>query len=317
MFDNFPKIVAIVLTWNSKRDIVECLRSLKHLAYPNYEVIIVDNASTDGTPEILKNHFSDLTLIRNKINLGFGGGFNVGIKEAIKRKADYVVCLNSDIILGEHCFSELVKVGEMGRKVGGLCPIAYYYDRPKRVNGAGGKIGIIHSKVFDSGKLDKGQYSKPKETGMLCGPALVLKVEALLDIGFLDTDYFYGPEDMDIALRLIKHGYKIIFVPLAKLWHKGRGATGGAITPLTIYFSVRNYLLFAKKHASHLERKVFLIYFWLFFLPFTLLRFFILGKEKHIDATLKGVVSYYQFTTDAKGYLHDYYPFNIGQQTAQ
>jgi hypothetical protein len=290
MFDEYPKVVAIVLTWNSKKDIIECLRSLKRLKYPNYEIIVVDNASTDGTPKALKSNFSDITLIRNKQNLGFGGGFNVGINEAIRRKADYVACLNSDIILDEHFLMELVKAGELNEKIGGLCPIAYYYDQPNRINGAGGTVRIIHSKVFGCGKLDKGQYSKVEETGMLCGPALVLKMKALLNVGFLDTDYFYGPEDMDIALRLMRCGYKIIFVPGAKLWHKGRGATGGKITPLTVYFSIRNHLLFAKKHAGKLELVIFRMYFWLFFLPFTLLRFLIFGKKNHIDAAIKGVL---------------------------
>jgi len=291
MLTTYPKVVVIVLTWNSENDIIECLVSLRLLKYPNYEIIVVDNASTDRTPNIVKDNFPDVTLIINKKNLGFGGGFNVGIKEAIRRKADYIVCLNSDIVVDEHFLLELVKVGELSENVGGLCPIAYYYDQPNRINGAGGIVRIIHSKVFGCGEIDRGQYNKTKETRMLCGPALVLKRKALLDIGFFDTEYFYGPEDMDMALRLIKKGYKIMFVPHAKLWHKRRGATGGRITPLNMYFHVRNFLLFANKHASNkLELFISVLYFWLFDFPLTLLRALIFGGKHYVDAVIKGII---------------------------
>ena len=280
----------IVLTWNSENDITECLASLRLLEYPNYEIIVVDNVSADRTPNIVKNSFPDVTLIINKKNLGFGGGFNVGIKEAIKKKADYIVCLNSDVVVDKHFLLELIKVGELSEKVGGLCPIAYYYDQPNRINGAGGIVRIIRPKVFGCGEIDKGQYGEIKETRMLCGPALVLKREVFLDIGFFDTEYFYGPEDMDIALRLLKNGYKILFVPRAKLWHKRRGATGGKITPLNIYFHVRNFLLFVKKHAGKLELFFSILYFLFFDFPITLLRAPILGNKDYMDAAIKGII---------------------------
>jgi GT2 family glycosyltransferase len=291
MLVTYPKVVVIVLTWNSENDITECLVSLRLLRYPNYEIIVVDNASTDRTPNIVKHSFPDVTLIINKKNLGFGGGFNVGIKEAIKKKADYIVCLNSDVVVDEHFLLELVKVGELSEKVGGLCPIAYYYDQPNRINGAGGIVRIIHPKVFGCGEIDKGQYSKTKETRMLCGPALVLKRKAFLGIGFFNTEYFYGPEDMDIALRLLKNGYKILFAPRAKLWHKGRGAVGGKITPLIIYFHVRNFLLFVKKHANNkLELFFSILYFWFFDFPTILLKALIFGNKDYVDAAVKGII---------------------------
>jgi len=282
----------IVLTWNSENHITECLASLRLLRYPNYEIIVVDNASKDRTPNIVKDSFPDVTLIINKKNLGFGGGFNVGIKEAINKKADYIVCLNSDVVVDEHFLLELVKVGELSEKVGGLCPIAYYYNQPNRINGAGGTVRIIHPKVFGCGEIDKGQYGKTKETRMLCGPALVLKRKALLDIGFFDTEYFYGPEDMDIALRLLKNGYRILFVSRAKLWHKGYGATGGKITSVNVYFSVRNMLLFAKKHANKIEWILFLTYFSLFYFPFLLFRFLIFRQKEKIKFSIKGIIKY-------------------------
>jgi hypothetical protein len=290
MSDETPKVSLIVLTWNSRVHILECLQSLQKVDYPNYEVVVVDNNSIDGTPNLVEQYFPNVILIKNKKNLGFGGGFNVGIKEAIKRGAVYVICFNADIIVNENFVKELVRIGETSPTIGGLCPIAYYYHDPNRINGAGGIVSVIRSKVFGQGKLDKGQYSKVKETRMLCGPAIALKTKVLMEVGFFDTDYFFGPEDMDIALRLIKKGYKLMFVPGAKLWHKRRGATGGKVTPLNVYFHVRNYLLFVKKHASGLDCLFPILYFGLFDFSFALLRGLIFGKRGYINAALKGVL---------------------------
>lgn len=289
-FNLWPKVIVIVLNWNGKKNTFECLESLRHIDYKNYNVIVVDNASTDGSQKFLRENFSEITLIENERNLGFGGGLNVGIKEAIRRSADYVLCLNNDVVVDRNFLKEMVKVGELSTKIGGLCPIEYYYDQPKRINCAGGIIRFPMDKVFEHGELDRGQFNKVRETGLLSGPAMMLKLNALLDVGFFDISYFYGPEDKDIALRLIKNGYKLVFVPGAKVWHKRRGATGGKIAPLDLYFHVRNYLLLVKKHGNRIGLLFCTLYFLLFNFPFTLLRGYILGGKQHIDAAIKGVI---------------------------
>jgi hypothetical protein len=280
----------IVLNWNGKRDTFKCLQSIKTIDYPNYEIIVVDNASTDGSQQFLRENFPEIILIENKRNLGFGDGFNAGIREAIRRGGDYVLCLNNDVVVDRNILKELVQVGELSSKIGGLCPMEYYYNRPNRINYAGGIVRFPISKVFGHGEMDRGQYKKVMETWMLCGPAIMLKSEALFSIGLFDESYFYGPEDQDIALRLLRKGYTMVFVPKAKVWHKRRGATSGKITPLNVFFSIRNCLLFAKKNAGGLELTLFMAYFWVFYLPFTLLKYFILGGRRHIDAAIKGVI---------------------------
>jgi len=287
----WPKVVVIVLNWNGKKDTFECLQSLKHLDYPNYEIIVVDNASTDGSQKFIRKNFPEITLIENERNLGFGGGLNVGIEEARNRGANYVLCLNNDVVVDRNFLKELVKVGELSDKIGGLCPMEYYYIEPDRINCAGGMVGLVRDKVFGHGELDRGQFDKVRETWLLCGPAMMLKLKALSDVGLFDTSYFYGPEDKDMALRLIKKGYKIVFVPHAKLWHKRRGATSGKITPLNVYFHARNFLLFAKKHASNkLELFFSILYFWLLDFPLILLRALIFGDKGYIDVAIKGII---------------------------
>jgi GT2 family glycosyltransferase len=286
----WPKVVVIILNWNGKRNTFECLESLEHLEYPNCEIIVIDNASTDGSQEFLKKSFPEIALIENERNMGFGGGLNVGIAEAVRCSADYVLCLNNDVVVDKNLLSELVKVGELSTKIGGLCPIEYYYGEPNKINCAGGEIRFVRDKVFGHGELDKGQFDKVRETRLLSGPAMMLKLRALLDVGLFETSYFYGPEDKDIALRLIKRGWKLMFVPNAKLWHKRRGATGGKLTRLNVYFHVRNNLLFAIKRADGLELFFSFLYFLLLDFPLTLLKCFIHGKRGDISAAMNGVL---------------------------
>lgn len=267
-----PKVIIIVLNWNGRQDTAECLESLKGLNYPNFEVIIVDNASKDGSQEYFRDAFPEAILVENSENLGFTGGFNVGIQKALQRGAVYVLCLNNDTILDSDFIKELVAVGERRDDAGGLCPKEYDYNYPNRLVYVGGRVGAIKSKLYGFGEIDRGQYDEEKETYMLCGAAMMLKTKALLNIGLFDPDYFYNTEDKDLAIRLMRGGYKLIYVPRAKLWHKRRGSTGGRITPLTAYFSARNSLLFVRKHGKRYEIATFLLYFFFVHIPFLLLR---------------------------------------------
>ncbi len=228
--------------------------------------------------------------MENQRNFGFGGGLNVGIKEAIKRNAEYVLCLNNDVVVDNRILTELVIVGGLSPKIGGLCPMEYFYDQPDRIQCAGGVNNCINGKVFGCGELDNGQYDIIRETGLLSGPAMMLKVNTLLDIGFFDENFFYGPEDSDIALRAIRGGYRLMFVPKAKLWHKRRGATGGKVTPLNVYFQVRNRILFLKKHARKLEFIVSILRFAILEFPITILNCFFHNNKRGIDAAIKGVI---------------------------
>ena len=281
----WPKVIAIVLNWNGKDNTFECLKSLKSVEYPNYEIIVVDNASTDGSQKFLREKFPDITIIENKRNLGFGGGFNVGIREAIKRNADYVLCLSNDVVLDKKILTELVKIGELSDSIGVLCAMEYAYDEPDRIICAGGtigKIGLVGGRMFGYGEKDIGQFNEVRETGMLSGPAMMLKVNALLDIGFFDTSYFYGPEDKDMALRLMKKRYKIIFVPTAKFWHKRRGSVGGKFTPLSVFFEVRNSLLYVRKNLMNLnkfEQFLSFLYLGLIDFPIILFKCFLSSKK--------------------------------------
>ncbi len=288
--DSFPLVVIVVLNWNGKENTCECLNSIANLQYSNYEVVVVDNASTDGSPEFFRINFPQFTLIKNLKNLGFGEGLNVGIREAAKRNADYVLCLNNDVVVDRYLLNELVAVGELSAKIAGMCPLEYSYDQPDRIICAGGSVGFLRGKVSGHGEIDKGQFNKVTTTRLLSGPAMMFKLKAIYSVGLFEKKYFYGPEDQDIALRIIRQGYYLAFTPRAKLWHKRRGATSGKITPLNDYFHVRNYLLFARKNATTLEYCFALSYFGLVDFPLTFLMRLFSRKWDNLKAMIRGII---------------------------
>jgi len=271
-----PKVFIIVLNWNNWPDTLECLESLKNNDYPNYQVVIIDN----GSKEKLKIKNEKLKIIYNKENLGFAGGNNVGIKYVLEKGADYVLLLNNDTIVSQDFLSKLVEVGEKDKRFGLLGPKIYFYeqaiigrDAPKgrvapsgRFWFAGGQVNWLYNKGTMRGynEIDRGQYDLPpvQETDYITGCCLLAKKEVIEKIGLMPEDYFLYYEDTDWSLKARRAGYKCIFVPQARIWHKGsKSSLEGSSS--YIYYHIRNGLILAQRYAPwHLKPLVHLDAFW-------------------------------------------------------
>src|SRR3989304_8553833 len=130
---DLPPVYVIVLSWNGKNDTLECLASLQQLTYPNARVVVVDNASSDGTCDAIRSAFPNIELIVNNSNLRFAGGNNVGIRRSLERGAKYVLVLNNDTVVDRDFLSRLVEAAESDKKIGVVGPKIYYYDKPRRI----------------------------------------------------------------------------------------------------------------------------------------------------------------------------------------
>src|SRR5438270_5844521 len=117
-----PRVSIVMLNWNSYRVTLDCLLSLRKMDYRNFEVVLVDNGSVDGSPEKLLENAPEIRLIKNATNLGFAGGSNVGIRDALRRGTDYVLLLNNDTIVALDFLSQLVHVTESDEKIGAASP---------------------------------------------------------------------------------------------------------------------------------------------------------------------------------------------------
>lgn len=260
------RIFIIILNWNGKGYIFDCLDSAFRLKRKNFdlEIVIVNNASTDGSDKLIENKYRDIKILRNKENLGFTGGNNVGISYSLENGADYVVLLNSDTILDENLVVQMIETADSNEDVGIVGPKIYFapgfeYHKERYKTSQQGKVfwyagGVIDWKnVLMSHRgvdeVDDGQYDIPLETDFVSGCCMLIKRKVLEKVGLLDDRYFLYLEDVDFCQRVRRAGLKVLYTPLAKLWHLNAGSSsvGGFLQD---YFITRNRMLFGLRYAQ-------------------------------------------------------------------
>jgi GT2 family glycosyltransferase/glycosyltransferase involved in cell wall biosynthesis len=247
-----PKVSIIILNWNGYEVTRGCLASLSKIDYPNYEIVLVDNGSTDGSPEKLAAEFPGVTTIRNKTNLGFTGGNNIGVQPALDNHAEYVLLLNNDTVVEPQFLSELIRVGESDDRIGILNPKIYYFDSPARIWYAGGHFSKwrCFSSHVGVGKLDAGAYDCIREVTFITGCAFLIKTKVIQKIGLLDERFFFLWEDTDWSIRALQAGFRAIYVPSAIIWHKESFDTKRNVgKAFRDFYYARNRILLARKHA--------------------------------------------------------------------
>lgn len=246
-----PKVFIVILNWNQKDLTLACLASLKKISYPNYEIILVDNASTDDSVSAIKDKFPEVKIIENRRNLGVAGGRNVGIKYVQQKGTDYLLLLDNDTIVHKDFITEMIKVGENDKRVGILTGKIYFYSPPNKIWSAGGSSSLSRGKytLIGYNEIDNGQYDETKEADQAPGCCLMIKKEVIDKIGILDEDFVqYFGEDVDWCLRAKKKRYKIMYVPKAKLWHHVIKKT--SVSKRYWYLEGRNVILLRRKHSQ-------------------------------------------------------------------
>jgi len=257
-----PKVFVITLNWNGKYLLDECLTSYLKNDYPNFEVVMIDNGSTDDSVKYVKNEFPEVIVLQNEKNLGYSGGFNVGLEYAFNNKnADYVLISNNDVKADKRVISELVKVAERDETIGFVTGKVYYYDHPNVLQTVGKKEHPIRWNGGDLGvrEEDKGQYDEISERFFADDIFTLVRRKLYKEIGGYDTTYFLQCEEYDWQARAKKIGYRIVFTPFAKIWHKD-SMTIGKTSPKKAFYDARNPMLVVLKHKSP---EFFRRYFWL------------------------------------------------------
>lgn len=243
-----PRVAIIVLNWNGLVDTLECLESLAGLDYPSFEVVVVDNGSTDGAVEAVRTCFPQVTLIENGENLGFTGGNNVGLRHALLQEADYVLLLNNDTEVAPDFLRCLVEAMEADPRVGIAGPTVCYYERPDLIWSAGGAIDWRRGRTWMVGlnTADAGQFGDlPRPVDFVTGCAMLVKREVVERVGLLDERFFAYYEEAEWCVRAQRAGFSIIHVPQAKVWHK-IPLDARDTSPSVHYYMTRNRLLFFK-----------------------------------------------------------------------
>jgi GT2 family glycosyltransferase len=246
-----PKVSIVLLNLNGYQDTRDCLASLQQVQYPNFDAIVVDNGSSDDSFSRIQKEFPEAKLVRSHENLGFSGGNNLGIENALDNGADYVLLLNNDTVVDPKFLSHLVQIGESDPRIGILGPKIFYYSEPQRIWYAGGyvtyRIGACRHLGQD--QLDQeGVFSRVEDTEFITGCAMMIKSTLIREIGLLDSKLFIYWEDSDFCMRAKDAGNRLVFVPTALVWHKV-SRTCGAASPFTLYLTTRNQLAWVAKHV--------------------------------------------------------------------
>jgi GT2 family glycosyltransferase len=252
-----PRIAILIVNWNKKQDTLDCFESLRAQNYKNIHVILVDNGSTDGTSAAVHALYPEVTVIVNDTNLGFAAGNNVGIRYAVETGAEYIALLNNDTTVDPAMFDELLKVIESDPHVGIVGPKMLYFDQPNVIWCAG---NLIRWNTGDTVRLhaeeqdDRAEQS-PLGVDFVTGCAILLRRQVIEQIGLLDPRFFLYYEETDWCVRATMAGWRIVYVPRARLYHKVSAAMG---TPslATDYYMNRNVLLFLAKNRRGIGRLV-------------------------------------------------------------
>ena len=243
-------VAVVVLSWNGKDDTLLCLTSLAGVDYTPLEVIVVDNGSSDGSPEAVEAEFPEAVVIRMGRNAGFSGGVNAGIEAAIERGAAAVLLLNNDMVVEPGFLGPLVEALEPG--VAAACSQILFAESPDRVWYAGATFRPRrghHGRNIGFGETPLPASAAPYSVDCACGGAMLMSREAIDEIGLFDEELFAYREDLDWSLRAARAGRRVVVVPASIVRHRVSASTGGESSPTSLYYDVRNGLVVSERYA--------------------------------------------------------------------
>jgi GT2 family glycosyltransferase len=263
--DNQPSVWAIVLTHGGAEEITAaCIDSLLAQDYAGLTVLLVDNASYDGSGERLRDRYAQIRYLNTGGNYGYTGGNNRGMIHAIAAGAEYVLVLNNDTVLERDCISHLMRSAAAAPRLGALAPKILYYDDPSRIWFAGGDF--VQKKALGMHRRER-ELDDPAEPARLgemtfaTGCCFLMPAGVFRSVGGFREDFFIYCEDVELSLRLTRAGYKLYYQPAARLLHRESPRKELASAFATVHRD-RNRRRLVRQHYSWSERIQFALWFY-------------------------------------------------------
>ncbi|MEI7895634.1 MAG: glycosyltransferase family 2 protein [bacterium] len=287
--DKYPLISVITVNYNQSSVTCELLQSLQKISYPNMEIIVVDNASPNDTPDRIKELYPGIILIKSKENLGFAGGNNLGIRVA---KGKYLFFLNNDTEVPAHIMEPMVELLENRPEIGAVSPKIKYFQEPGLVQYAGFtrmNPWTIRNKAVGYRQPDSPEFDQLTSTNSVHGAAMMIPRRVIDEVGLMPEIFFLYYEEHDWAEMIKRAGYKIYYQPASFILHKESISTGKN-SPLITYYLTRNRLLFARRNFRGLPF-LFSLFFQTFIsFPKNTVLLLVKHQQEHLKAYLKGIL---------------------------
>ena len=272
------RVSVVILNWNGWQNTITCLDSLRHLDYPDFNLLCVDNGSADDSVAQISKAMPSVELLQTGENLGFGGGCNAGIRHAIAHGADYIWLINSDATVDSGALSAMVKVAEKNTALGAVGSVLYEADQRNRIQlWGGGKVNLWLGRSrhrVSAGALD-----------FISGASVLLRRAALDEVGLFDqATFFMYWEDTDLSFRLRKAGWELAVADDSRVWHK-QSASLGKRSPLLDEYFARSGVRFLKRYSRLPFVSIFLM------LGPRLIKRVFSGEFKRAKSVLRGGLS--------------------------
>jgi GT2 family glycosyltransferase len=240
-----PKIFIIILNYNGLDVLKKCLTSVFKNDYPNFEIILVDNNSLDGSLEMAKTNFSKAIFIKNEENLGFAAGNNVGIKFAMERAADFILLLNNDVEVEKNFLTQLISNVAENEKIGIASPVIFD-GQTRGIWFSGGRIDWWRLKTIHEKNIQTKNYFN---SDFITGCAMLIRAEVFRKVGLLDENFFLYWEDADFSFRSKKSGFQSVIVSSSWVYHWEKSREN---PENKTYWLVISGLIFFRKNANFL-----------------------------------------------------------------
>jgi GT2 family glycosyltransferase len=283
-----PLVSVITINYNQSKVTLDLLRTLQEITYPNIEVIVVDNASPNDNPDVLKSEYPGIVFIKSEVNLGFAGGNNLGARAA---KGDFFLFINNDVEVPSGFLEPLVETLQQNPELGMVSPKIKYHWDPALIQYAGYNPmnhWTIRNSSIGYRETDLGQYDSLRITESIHGAAMMVPRKVAEHVGLMTEVYFLYYEEHDWAAAVRRAGYKIACQGKSYILHKESISTGKD-SPLKTYYINRNRILFARRNFKPLHLLFSLLFLCFVSVPKNTIVFLAKRKFSHLAAYWKAL----------------------------
>ena len=243
-------IDVVIPNWNGRQMLEICLESLVAQSFTDFNIIVVDNGSTDGSTDFVRNNYPQVKIIELSRNYGFSGAVNLGIRHSCQ---DWVLLLNNDIEMDHHCVEKLTEIikSEPTQRMFALKMCSF--DQRTVLDGAGD--GVLRGGVgyrLGTMESDSDKYRLRRNVFGACAGAALYHKSLFHSIGYFDEDFFAYLEDVDFNMRAVRAGFTCGYIPKAVVYHVGSATTGSKINPFTVKLTTRNNIYVICKNFTFL-----------------------------------------------------------------